>query len=625
MPWLENFDPTINWREGTITEVLEVPLHLPKMKCKKCAWKEDLIEGPTTFKPLQGKESTDKMLITKLQERKLKSKEELEQELLNNYLEDLLCVQETQKQDPRKEPTSKGLGESISFKNQNNDPLSRDHCPEQEIRPGGEQDQDETQTDLTKLTTISPTKGESDDLWELTTQSQVIKPEPSGNDNLKVDKQMLPTSHEGMNLMRLEMYKILGIEEIPRQPNTSDKAPVQQRMPENFRKATKLLDKLKSAAAKAQERHKKGIKTSMDGTKSTPTSELLKPLPGLEDLEQLNDVERTPSPISMILEDHGSEKGQNAQRHAKYAEKPMDRPVKREVKHDLLDPSTQEDEHLDQEEVQGPERMVVEDHGPKKGMAPRLKPQINPLFFPFAMCLPIASALLNDYKGMMHKQSSAKEEPTDTESTEPTRWELESPWPNQWQLKELDNLMTAHEDLEPDRTEFPDDLSNWEIPDKMTCAPNTISWGTIGEPYWTPELDNAELELEEDPYPQTLHLLKNEPTLEGEVSPQLTINETRRWKETLSLRTGDKLEPRNNYRSTYQNNAIETFSSTSDNKEGTAMTNELANQRPKCLDKERTMRTDQTQPWKALTRQWSDTKQHDLNGSPMLQTSAHYT
>ena len=39
-------------------------------------------------------------------------------------------------------------------------------------------------------------------------------------------------------------------------------------------------------------------------------------------------------------------------------------------------------------EIQELEHMVVEDHGPKKGMAPQLKPQINPLFFPFATCLP---------------------------------------------------------------------------------------------------------------------------------------------------------------------------------------------------------------------------------------------
>ena len=28
LPWLENFDPTINWAGGTIAEVLEVPLHV---------------------------------------------------------------------------------------------------------------------------------------------------------------------------------------------------------------------------------------------------------------------------------------------------------------------------------------------------------------------------------------------------------------------------------------------------------------------------------------------------------------------------------------------------------------------------------------------------------------------
>ena len=98
----------------------------------------------------------------------------------------------------------------------------------------------------------------------------------------------------------------------------------------------------------------------------------------------------------MIVENHGSKEGLKAQEGT---ERPRTRLVQREVKHGLSNPHTQEDEHLDQEEVQGPERMAVEDHGPKKGMAPQLKPQITPLFFPFATCLPIASALPKECKG----------------------------------------------------------------------------------------------------------------------------------------------------------------------------------------------------------------------------------
>jgi len=61
----------------------------------------------------------------------------------------------------------------------------------------------------------------------------------------------------------------------------------------------------------------------------------------------------------MIVENHDLKQGQE-----------RDKPTQRGVKHDLSDPHTRENEHLVQEEVQGLEHMVVEDHGPKKGMAP---------------------------------------------------------------------------------------------------------------------------------------------------------------------------------------------------------------------------------------------------------------
>jgi len=42
IPWLVNFKPTINWTAGTITEVLEVPLHLTMQKVKKkTSWNDE--------------------------------------------------------------------------------------------------------------------------------------------------------------------------------------------------------------------------------------------------------------------------------------------------------------------------------------------------------------------------------------------------------------------------------------------------------------------------------------------------------------------------------------------------------------------------------------------------------
>jgi len=42
IPWLVNFKPMINWTAGTITEVLEVPLHLTMQKVKKkTSWNDE--------------------------------------------------------------------------------------------------------------------------------------------------------------------------------------------------------------------------------------------------------------------------------------------------------------------------------------------------------------------------------------------------------------------------------------------------------------------------------------------------------------------------------------------------------------------------------------------------------
>ena len=166
LPWLENFDPTINWAEGMITEVLEVPLHLPKAKHTKMAWKEELLEGPMTTPPplkkAQGKEKTDELLITKLQTQKLNSKEELEQGLLQDYLEDLLYTKEAQKQDHTRSTTSRKLGENtdLQMKGGSNALWSGEHCPKFGIRLGGEQKHVPPEW-LEMLAEISPIKGES--------------------------------------------------------------------------------------------------------------------------------------------------------------------------------------------------------------------------------------------------------------------------------------------------------------------------------------------------------------------------------------------------------------------------------------------------------------------------------
>jgi len=49
IPWLANFEPTINWTKGTITEVLEVPLHIPTRKVKKKISWDDKSSKPTSY------------------------------------------------------------------------------------------------------------------------------------------------------------------------------------------------------------------------------------------------------------------------------------------------------------------------------------------------------------------------------------------------------------------------------------------------------------------------------------------------------------------------------------------------------------------------------------------------
>jgi len=53
IPWLANFQPTINWTTGTVMEVLEVPLYVPTRKVKKkVSWTDE----PAEPEPCSNKE-----------------------------------------------------------------------------------------------------------------------------------------------------------------------------------------------------------------------------------------------------------------------------------------------------------------------------------------------------------------------------------------------------------------------------------------------------------------------------------------------------------------------------------------------------------------------------------------
>ena len=224
LPWLENFDPTINWAEGMIAEVLEVLLHLPKVKRTKMAWKGELFEGPTTALPpwekTQGKEKTNELLMAKLQTWKLNSKEELEQGLLQDYLEDLRCTDEAQKQDHMRSITSRKLGEDadLQIKGESNAPWSGEHCPKFGIRLGGEQEHasPDNNEQLEMLAMISPMERESSQPLKLeiiqpyarvsgTERFQDTKPESDKENIQKVDKQIPLTKTKKANPIQDEL------------------------------------------------------------------------------------------------------------------------------------------------------------------------------------------------------------------------------------------------------------------------------------------------------------------------------------------------------------------------------------------------------------------------------------
>jgi len=395
-----------------------------------------------------------------------------------------------------------------------------------------------------------------------------------------------------------QLCKAQGIEEIPWQQNEAEQVPLPLEVPEIYKDATRrlgLFEPTTKDTAEPKEWHKKGIKAPLNGTSNALTTpeHRPKPLPGLENLEDREDKDPITETERMIVENHGIKQGQEAQNSTLRLSRNKDQPTQRGVKHDLSDPHTRENEHLDQEGVQGLEHMVVEDHGPKKGMALRLKPQFNPLFFPFATCLPNIS-MLQDYDPKAGHNETLKTRPQaspmgrelndnqnkpelsllgsskiDTMSNDSTQSKLTSPWPDQWQLEGLNDDMTDYEDPWPDLegTNAWSNVSTEETPDPMNNAPYATPWGLFGEPCWIAEPDNAtESEPEEAPFPLTLHYpnKENEAKLEGELSPQTTNNMTNQ-KETFSLQNDQCNEEILDQR----NPANESKGSTSDDEEGT--------------------------------------------------------
>ena len=199
-----------------------------------------------------------------------------------------------------------------------------------------------------------------------------------------------------MNSINDKVGEAQGIEEIPWLQSKAKQVLLPLEVPEADKSAARMLGLFKptiSKVAEPKERHKKGIQAPINGTTnaSAMSKHRPKPLPELEYLEDLDDKDSISEPECMIVENHGSEQGQEAQNDTLRLSQTRNKPAQRVVKHNLSDPHTQENEHLDPVEVQGSEHMVMADHGPKKGMAPQLKPQFSPLFFPFATCLPTCS------------------------------------------------------------------------------------------------------------------------------------------------------------------------------------------------------------------------------------------
>jgi len=397
--------------------------------------------------------------------------------------------------------------------------------------------------------------------------TQEIEPEHAQNLEQKVDKQISQTQTKGSNSENDELCEAQGIEEIPWRQDYTKQVPLHLEVPKTYKEATKVLGLFKpttSNTAEPTERHKKGIKVPISGTSNvlTQPESQPKPLPGLEYLEDQEDKDPMAESECMIVENHGIKWGQEAQGTLESVQT-----AQRGVKHDLSDPHAQEDKHLDQVEGQGLEHMVMADHGPKKGMAPQLKPQFNPFFFPFAMCLP-AFSTPQDYNLKeghnrtikAHSQTSPmgresndelelhnkKSSTINTASPNLIQSELTSPWPDQWRLEEQNDDIPNLEDPWPDLEGMNawNDASDTEEFNLTDDTPYATPWGLVGEPRWMTEPNNAiGPEPEEDPFPLTLHHPNkdNKTKLEGELSPQ-TSNDVSERKETVSLQNdqGDK-------------------------------------------------------------------------------------
>jgi len=419
------------------------------------------------------------------------------------------------------------------------------------------------------------------------------KPERTLNLELNMDEQKLRTSIKELDPINNELHETQGIEEIPWQQSNVEQVPLPLEVPETYKETARRLGLFKpttASMAKPKESHKKGIKTPINGTSNAlATTECqLKPLPGLEYREDLEDEDPTTEPNDMIVENHGIEQGQEVQTGMLRLNQSTNKPTQRGVKHDLSDPHTQENEHLIQEEVQGLEHMVVVDHGPKKGMAPRLKPQINPLFFPFATCLPTFSTPQDhdlkegrDVTLKAHSQSSLMGKESNDSQDKPKLSHQESstvntittsPWPDQWQLEGLSDDILDLEDPWPD-LEGTNAWKDTEGLDLTDDTPYATPWGLVGEPQWITELDDAiEPEPEENLFPLKLHYpdKNNRSKLEGELSPH-GLNDMPDPKETLPLQN----EQRNKEFLDERNPEHQIAGSTSDDKEGTMKINQL--------------------------------------------------
>jgi len=210
---------------------------------------------------------------------------------------------------------------------------------------------------------------------QLSKTTQEIKPEHAQDNTGNTDKQIPQTQIEESNSKHDQSCEAQGIKEIPWQQSKAKQFPLPLEVPETYKEAARMLGLFKPtvlSAAEPKEQHKKGIKTMIQGTSYalTQPENRPKPLPGLEYLEDLEDEDPMTEPEPMIVEYHDVEQGQEAQNSTLRLSQTRDKPTQRGVKHDLSDPHTRENKHLDLVKVQGLEHMVVADHGPKKGMAP---------------------------------------------------------------------------------------------------------------------------------------------------------------------------------------------------------------------------------------------------------------